>query len=167
MSVASNETSSGREALEVALHMIAEHTGWPVGHIYTVEGDPARDDERLVPLNIWAHPDDPALLPFREATLDSEFASGTGLPGRVLAAKQPCWIPDVTNDDNFPRRDTARPVGWPPPSPSRCWSAARSPRSWSSSPPSHCRPTRRSARSWARSAPSSAGSWSASAPRTG
>jgi diguanylate cyclase (GGDEF)-like protein/PAS domain S-box-containing protein len=107
VSVASNETSSGREALEVALHLIAEHTGWPVGHIYTVEDD----GSRLVPLNIWAHPDDARLLPFREATLASSFASGVGLPGRVLAAGQPCWVPDVTADGNFPRRDAARAGG--------------------------------------------------------
>jgi diguanylate cyclase (GGDEF)-like protein/PAS domain S-box-containing protein len=107
VSVASNETSSGREALETGLRMIAEHTGWPVGHIYVVDDD----GETLRSSNIWVRPDDERLLPFLDATTATPFRAGTGLPGRVLASKQPSWISDVTTDDNFPRRAAARDSG--------------------------------------------------------
>jgi diguanylate cyclase (GGDEF)-like protein/PAS domain S-box-containing protein len=107
VSVASNETSSGRDALETGLRMIAEHTGWPVGHIYLVD----EDGETLRSSNIWVRPDDDRLLPFLQVTTATPFRAGTGLPGRVLAAKQPSWICDVTTDDNFPRRSAARDSG--------------------------------------------------------
>ena len=107
MSVASNESSSGREALEVALHQIAEHTGWPVGHIYSVEDD----GRHLVPLTSWAHPDDERLLPFRRGDAEQQLRVGRRPARRALAAKAPCWITDVTTDDNFPRRDAARAGG--------------------------------------------------------
>jgi diguanylate cyclase (GGDEF)-like protein len=86
--------------------MIAEHTGWPVGHIYIVD-----DGETLRSSNIWVHPDDERYLPFLQASTASSFRAGTGLPGRVLASKQPRWVVDVTADDNFPRRDAARDSG--------------------------------------------------------
>ena len=107
VTVASNETSSGREALETGLRMIAEHTGWPVGHIYLVDDD----GETLRSSNIWVRPDDEQVMPFLQATTATPFRAGTGLPGRVLASKQPRWICDVTDDDNFPRRSAARESG--------------------------------------------------------
>jgi diguanylate cyclase (GGDEF)-like protein/PAS domain S-box-containing protein len=108
VSVASNESHSGREALETGMRLIAEHTGWPVAHLYAVDGD---DGQRLVPTNVWVHRDDEALQPFLDATGTAPLSAGTGLPGRVLAAKQPCWISDVTTDGNFPRRRAARESG--------------------------------------------------------
>jgi diguanylate cyclase (GGDEF)-like protein/PAS domain S-box-containing protein len=107
VSVASNESSSGREALEIGLQMIAEHTAWPVGHIYFCDDD----GTTLTPSNLWVQPDGETLTAFREATTATPFSSGTGLPGRVLATQQPSWITDVTSDDNFPRRDAARDSG--------------------------------------------------------
>jgi diguanylate cyclase (GGDEF)-like protein/PAS domain S-box-containing protein len=107
VSVASNETSSGREALEVGMRLIAEHTGWPVGHIYLLDGE----RNCLSPSNIWIHPDGDRLTAFRDATTASPFRSGSGLPGRVLATGQPSWISDVATDDNFPRRAAALDSG--------------------------------------------------------
>jgi diguanylate cyclase (GGDEF)-like protein/PAS domain S-box-containing protein len=107
VSVASNESSSGREALETGMRLIAEHTGWPVAHMYLAD----QESDSLLPSNVWVRPDDERLTAFLEATTTTPFHSGTGLPGRVLASKQPSWITDVTSDDNFPRRDAARAGG--------------------------------------------------------
>ena len=39
------------------------------------------------------------------------FASGVGLPGRVLASGRAAWIENVVEDVNFPRADVAREEG--------------------------------------------------------
>ena len=48
---------------------------------------------------------------FEDATLDSTFASGIGLPGRVWATGAAVWVADVTSDENFPRRPAAKVDG--------------------------------------------------------
>ena len=40
---------------------------------------------------------------FEQATLETEFEKGTGLPGRIWSSKEPAWIPDIASDENFPR----------------------------------------------------------------
>jgi PAS domain S-box-containing protein len=96
---AANEAASVEEAMQIALDQVCAHTGWPVGHAYLFD-DAAGD---LAPAKIW-HIDDPAQFEtFQKVTEATRFASGVGLPGRVLASGQPAWIQDVTKDPNFPR----------------------------------------------------------------
>jgi PAS domain S-box-containing protein len=40
---------------------------------------------------------------FEAATRNRTFSSGIGLPGSVWSSGKPAWIPDVTQDANFPR----------------------------------------------------------------
>jgi diguanylate cyclase (GGDEF)-like protein/PAS domain S-box-containing protein len=107
VSTVANETSQSRDVLEASLRLIAEDTGWPVGHVYLVD----EDGTSLTSSNVWASEGSPELKIFRDATERTVLRSGTGLPGRVLATKEPCWIADVTLDPNFPRHEAATAAG--------------------------------------------------------
>ena len=58
----------------------------------------------------WKRPEH--TFPTYAAATDAvSFASGIGLPGRVHAAREPLWIPDIAKEDNFPRAAAAREDG--------------------------------------------------------
>ncbi|MFB6373586.1 MAG: PAS domain S-box protein, partial [Bradymonadaceae bacterium] len=44
---------------------------------------------------------------FAETTLETTFAFGEGLPGRTWQRREASWIPEVAEDDNFPRASLA------------------------------------------------------------
>lgn len=48
---------------------------------------------------------------FTGVTLQTHFAPGIGLPGRVWTGGETVWIPDVTQDSNFPRAPFAQQDG--------------------------------------------------------
>ena len=50
-------------------------------------------------------------MAFAERSRRLTFEPGVGLPGRVWAAGEPAWIPDVTKDSNFPRLPAAAAAG--------------------------------------------------------
>jgi PAS domain S-box-containing protein len=98
------------ESLEMAspeiLKAICEGLGWELGAIWGVEDS----GETIQCLAIWHLPQ----VEFREfvsATRQISFKRGVGLPGRVWASGQSAWIPDVPNDDNFPRAPLAEAEG--------------------------------------------------------
>ncbi|MDX6554868.1 MAG: hypothetical protein QOD86_1063 [Miltoncostaeaceae bacterium] len=49
-----------------------------------------------------------AIGPFLAASHALELAPGIGLPGRVWSTRQPAWLADTFEADNFPRREAAR-----------------------------------------------------------
>jgi signal transduction histidine kinase/integral membrane sensor domain MASE1/CheY-like chemotaxis protein len=84
------------------LKTISESLNWEVGAMWM-------PDQRLGVLrclNVW-HAPSAKVEKFRSVTEAMIFASGTGLPGRVWATRKPVWIPDVTKEENFPRRPFA------------------------------------------------------------
>jgi PAS domain S-box-containing protein len=104
---AANEAASVDEAMRIALDQVCAHTGWPVGHAYMLD-ESAGD---LAPSAIWHLDDAQQFETFRSVTEATRFASGVGLPGRVLASGEPVWIFDVTQDPNFPRAKLATEIG--------------------------------------------------------
>lgn len=48
---------------------------------------------------------------FRAASESTTFQPGRGLPGRVVAGREPLWIDDVTTDPAFPRSAAAKRSG--------------------------------------------------------
>src|SRR5438270_824534 len=108
VAVAANEAPTAEHALRTSIGAVCRVTGWPVGHVYLVSAD---EPEVLRPTTIW-HDDRPWLRePFRRVTEVTTLRRGVGLPGRVLATKQPAWVLDVTRDANFPRAGAAAESG--------------------------------------------------------
>jgi len=92
-------TDSFEEALRHCIQMVCEFAGWPIGHVYLAD-ESAGD---LFPSDIWHSGGSTEHLDFRKATMQTRFAPGVGLPGRILTSGRPAWIQDVHNDDNFLR----------------------------------------------------------------
>jgi signal transduction histidine kinase/AmiR/NasT family two-component response regulator len=107
IAVASNDDQPLEDTLRLALGRICEFMGWPVGHVYWVDGD----QHKLYSSGIWHGVDGPEREDFRRSTGEAQLWRGRGLPGRVLASGQPVWVPDVAQDDNFPRRASAERCG--------------------------------------------------------
>jgi PAS domain S-box-containing protein len=108
VTVAAYEAATVEEALQAGIDQVCQYTGWPVGHVYIVGRAGA---DVMTPTTIW-HLDRPEEFEsFVRVTEATPLAVGAGLPGRVLADKEPHWIMDVTRDDNFPRAKAAANLG--------------------------------------------------------
>jgi serine phosphatase RsbU (regulator of sigma subunit) len=77
-----------------------------VGTVWRV--DPK--DNLLRCVEIWHRPG-VEVAAFEELTRRRTFSPGVGMPGRVWAGEEPVWVPDVTADANFPRRQVAAQCG--------------------------------------------------------
>jgi PAS domain S-box-containing protein len=107
VTVAAYEATTFEEAMQAGLDQVCEYTGWPVGHAYVLASN---GREELVPTTIWHLGRPEEFESFVRATETTPLAAGAGLPGRVLAGKEPQWIMDVTTDDNFPRAKAAEAI---------------------------------------------------------
>ena len=65
-------------------------------------------EDRLVPSDIWNLENREKYRDFTEATRNTIFLPGAGLPGRAFLDKEPTWIPDIGKDNNFPRADALK-----------------------------------------------------------
>jgi signal transduction histidine kinase/integral membrane sensor domain MASE1/ActR/RegA family two-component response regulator len=88
------------------LRAICRTLEWDVGGLWGVD----RPAGVLRCLGVWCRPGVEA-PEFVAATRSRTFAAGVGLPGRVWAAGEPAWIPDVVRDANFPRAAVAARAG--------------------------------------------------------
>ncbi len=107
LAAAANEAVTPMAALQKALTLLCEFTGWPVGHVLV----PALDSLELVSANLWQlqHPE--RFAAFREQTERLRFAPGVGLPGRVWQQRSAIWVEDVAQDPDFTRGEGARHSG--------------------------------------------------------
>ena len=104
---AANEAETIEEAMQISLEEVSAAIGWPIGHVYLVDED---DANLLVPTDIWQSEDPERYAAFREETSTTTFRAGDGLPGRVLARRQPAWLA-VPADAGDPRTQAAREAG--------------------------------------------------------
>src|SRR2546423_513027 len=108
VAVAANEAPTAEQALQTTIDAVCRETGWPIGHVYLVSPD---EPDVLRPSTLGHNGRGSLYAPFRRATETTTLRRGVGLPGRVLATKQPLWIPDVTRDDDFSRARAAADAG--------------------------------------------------------
>jgi len=106
--IAANEAETIEQALQIALAEVCAATRWPIGHVYLVDDD---DANLLIPTNIWQAEHPERYVAFREETSSTPFRAGDGLPGLVLARRQPVWFDVSLDDPDFPRTGVAREAG--------------------------------------------------------
>ena len=107
---AANWASSVEDAMGYALEQICAYTKWPVGHAL-LANHPNVATRELASAGIWHMLPPGRFASFREISETMRFASGKGLPGRILESGKPTWIKDVTQDSRFVRADQARQCG--------------------------------------------------------
>ncbi len=103
-----NEADDVDSALRAILERVCRHTGWPIGHVYTLAED---SSEQLLPTKLWYMEQPERFETFRKMTEETTFGIGIGLPGRVLATRKPAWIVDVSKDPGFLRAQPAQDIG--------------------------------------------------------
>ena len=104
IATAANQSSSVEETMRFALNAICSHTGWTFGNVYLPS---ASAPDHLAPAGIWHASDPDHLQDFIAMTMETEFRTGEGLPGRVFGSGKPAWISDLAKDRNFPRMSAA------------------------------------------------------------
>jgi PAS domain S-box-containing protein len=90
----------------VILRYICEGIGWDLGALWVVD----TNENILRCQSVWHRPD-LKVQDFADATRQTTFRPGKGLPGRVWSTQHSSFMPDVTVDPNFPRSPQARCVG--------------------------------------------------------
>jgi serine phosphatase RsbU (regulator of sigma subunit) len=100
------ESTRLADAAPTILQGIAQSLGWDVGTLWVLD----RDAEVLRCIEVWHAPmvDIPA---FEQTCRQHAFSRGIGLPGRVWASDSSVWVPDVTEEANFPRARVAAEEG--------------------------------------------------------
>ncbi len=90
------------DAVPKVLRATCQSLNWTFGGLWLI--DP--DSSVLRCANIWIRAGANCSA-FEQMTRSISFPRGVGLPGRIWSSGQPAWIPDVVNDDNFPRAEVA------------------------------------------------------------
>jgi len=103
-----NKANNFNEAMSNVVANICAFCGWPVGHAFVRSAD---DDGLLVSSGIWHLNNPERFMLFRGESEAATFASGVGLPGRVLASGEPVWVTDIAEYTDFPRAAMLEQVG--------------------------------------------------------
>jgi len=98
------------DAVPQILQAICESLEWDQGEAWSVLWNADLQANVLRCVGTW-HPPSASFPEFEAVARQIEFAPGVGLPGRVWASGEPAWIPDVTQDANFPRAPVAAKEG--------------------------------------------------------
>jgi PAS domain S-box-containing protein len=94
------------EAIPQILQLVCENLGWDLGTYWRLDAT----TKQLRCLDLW-HLPGAELAEFEQATRQTNFPAGVGLPGRVWSSRESAWIADVAFDPNFPRTAIATRCG--------------------------------------------------------
>jgi PAS domain S-box-containing protein len=94
------------QAVPKVLEALSRNLGWSFGEIWWLD----RSDGRLHFGGSWTAPGARPLEPLPSRSSFS-FASGEGLPGKVLATRGPVWVPELSSDASFVRKEAATEAG--------------------------------------------------------
>lgn len=89
------------------LSIIGKYMGWDISIFWRWD----ESNQTLFPESYWSKnniEDDPDTKLFIEKSMETRFAPGIGLPGRIIKSGQSSFIPNVTQDPNFPRANHAK-----------------------------------------------------------
>ena len=100
------EERSLRDIMQRFLAAVCRKCNWGVGHVYVLSRS-----EQLVSLKVWHLSDSEAGSAFRQATEETTFAPGDGLPGQVQASGEPVWIENILERPSYPRHSFAEALG--------------------------------------------------------
>jgi two-component system sensor histidine kinase/response regulator len=100
-----SESSTIADAAPPMIEAVCATFGWEYGALWEVD----RSWKKLRCTGTWQAA--AGFEAFSEASRQTAFERGIGLPGRVWSTGEPAWIPDVTNDSNFPRGRSASAAG--------------------------------------------------------
>jgi PAS domain S-box-containing protein len=100
-----SEANSLEEAAPRLLQTIGDRLGWEVAGLWEL-----REPGVLRCVTTWSASGVEA-PEFHRVSREFVFRPGMGLPGRVLETNAPAWVPDVRDDDNFPRAPAAAAAG--------------------------------------------------------
>lgn len=96
IAAASNEAKSPEDALQTALKLICDFTGWPVGHALRVEPESGVASS----MRLWHFRQPETSIAFRQFTEAMRFGRGEGLPGCAVETGLPVWIEEVSQTRN-------------------------------------------------------------------
>ena len=110
VAVESNLSGAVDQVLASTLHRVCEFMDWPLGHVYLRE-DGEDGVSRLHSTKLWFIKPDFEVSAFRAESEAIAFEAGFGLPGQVMERVESVWVPNVSQDQTFPRSDAARACG--------------------------------------------------------
>lgn len=98
-------STSKTQVTKKVLKIICDELHWQVGIFWTVN-----DTGQELCCTSWYVPDR-TMGPFIKASKEVTFKRGIGQPGIVWKQKEPLWSEDFSDDDRFPRRQSALSLG--------------------------------------------------------
>jgi signal transduction histidine kinase len=100
------ESPQLEDAVPRVLEKVGETLRWQVGAVWI----PDAKENVLRCLTVW-EAFRGKFAQFEAVSSERTFTRGIGVPGRVWSTLKPVWIPDVTQDENFPRAPVAAAEG--------------------------------------------------------
>jgi PAS domain S-box-containing protein len=100
------EATTFEEIAPKILQTVCELLLWEVGVLWRVDIEAGV----LRCVEVW-HGKSVEVPQFEAISRESTFMPGIGLPGRLWSSCEPAYIPDVVQDDNFPRAPVANSEG--------------------------------------------------------